>query len=94
VSSNILPLLPTPDNSAIFNNFLSAGRGQADSNQYNIKLDHAFSDRNRISGYCYNDKHEARDPVLVPGPTTPNRATTSKNNWARINTSIQMSPIR
>ena len=47
---------PTPDNNALFNNFISVGRGQTDSNQYNIKLDHSFSDRNRLSGYYYQDR--------------------------------------
>ena len=92
VSSKILPLLPTPDNSAIFNNFLSTGRGQANSNQTNVKLDHAFSDRNRVSGYFYHDRFEALDPELVPGPTTPNRSTTSTNNWARISHDLVISP--
>jgi hypothetical protein len=92
VSRNILPLLPTPDNNGIFNNFLSTGRGQANSNQYNIKLDHAFSDRNRLSGYFYTDRYEARDPELVPGPTTPNRSTTSQNHWTRISHDFVISP--
>jgi hypothetical protein len=92
VSRNILPLLPTPDNNSVFNNFLSAGRGQTGSNQYNIKLDHAFSDRNRISGYYYRDLNEVKDPILVPGPTTPNRETASRNNWARISHDFIVSP--
>ncbi|HUQ95750.1 MAG TPA: TonB-dependent receptor [Bryobacteraceae bacterium] len=92
VSRNILALLPTPDNGSILNNFLSVGRGQANSNQYNVKIDHAFSDRNRVSGYYYRDLHEARDPELVPGPTTPNRSTTSKNNWVRLSHDLVISP--
>ena len=92
VSRNILPLLPTPDNNSIFNNFLSTGRGQTDSNQYNLKLDHAFSDRNRISGYYYNDLNEIRDPELVPGPTTPNRSTASRNNWLRVSHDLVIKP--
>lgn len=92
VSRNILPLLPTPDNNSIFNNFLSTGRGQTDSNQYNLKMDHAFSDRNRISGYYYNDLNEIRDPELVPGPTTPNRSTASRNNWLRVSHDLVIKP--
>ncbi|HBY62940.1 MAG TPA: hypothetical protein DEH78_24215 [Solibacterales bacterium] len=94
VSRNIIPQLPTPNNTSIFNNFLSEGRGQADSNQYNIKADHNFNDRNRVSGYYYNDKHELRDPILVPGPTTPNRSTTSRNNWARVTYDTVLSPTK
>lgn len=92
VSRNILPLLPTPDNNAVFNNFVSVGRGQADSNQENIKLDHSFSDRNRISGFFYHDSFESRDPELVPGPTTPNRRSSSENYWTRISHDLVISP--
>ena len=92
VSRNILPQLPTPDTNSIFNNFLSIGRGQTNSNQVNLKLDHAFTDRNRLSGYYYHDRHEIRDPELVPGPTTPNRSTASRNNWARISHDLVLSP--
>lgn len=92
VSRNILPQLPTPDNNSIFNNFLSTGRGRTDSNQYNIKLDHSFSDRNRISGYYYNDLNEIKDPELVPGPTSPNRQTASRNNWLRLSHDLTLSP--
>lgn len=92
VSRNILPQLPTPDNSSIFNNFLSTGRGQTNSNQYNLKMDHAFSDKNRISGYYYNDLNEIRDPELVPGPTSPNRSTASRNNWVRLSHDLVIKP--
>jgi hypothetical protein len=92
VSRNILPVLPTPDNSGLFNNFLSTGRARTDSNQYNIKLDHAFSDKNRISGYYYNDLNEIFDAELVPGPTSPNRQTASRNNWIRLSHDYVVSP--
>jgi hypothetical protein len=92
VSRNILPVLPTPDNNSLFNNFLSTGRARTDSNQYNIKLDHAFSDKNRISGYYYNDLNEIFDAELVPGPTSPNRQTASRNNWIRLSHDYVVSP--
>ena len=92
VSKNILPLLPAPTNSNIFNNFVSIGRGQTNSNQYNIKIDHAFTDSNRISGYFYRDINEVFDPELVPGPTSPNRQSGSRNIWGRINHDYVFSP--
>jgi hypothetical protein len=92
VSRNILPLLPTPDNNSIFNNFLSIGRGQTNSNQVNLKIDHNFTDRSRLSGFYYDDTHEQRQPELVPGPTTPNRSVTSNNHWARLNYDHVISP--
>ena len=39
VSKNILPLIPTPNNAGIFNNFVSVGRGQTSSNQVNVKME-------------------------------------------------------
>lgn len=92
VSKNILPLLPTPINNNIFNNFVSIGRGQTNSNQGNIKIDHAFTDRNRISGYFYRDINEVFDPALVPGPTSPNRQSGSRNVWVRLNHDYVFSP--
>jgi len=94
VARNILPLLPTPDNNSIFNNFLSIGRGQTNSNQHNVKIDHAFSDRNRVSGYYYNDLNEIRDAEIVPGPITPNRSTASRNNWVRLSHDLVLSPTK
>jgi hypothetical protein len=34
VARNILPLIPQPINTGLFNNYLSVGRGSSDSNQY------------------------------------------------------------
>jgi hypothetical protein len=92
VSRAILPLLPTPTNGGIFNNFISIGRGQSSSNQYNVKIDHAFTDSSRISGYFYRDILEIRDPELVAGPTTPNRKSPSRNVWGRISHDFVISP--
>jgi hypothetical protein len=92
VAKNILPLLPAPTNSNVFNNFVSVGRGQTHSNQYNIKIDHAFTDSNRISGYFYRDINEILDPELVPGPTSPNRKSGSRKIWGRISHDYVFSP--
>lgn len=92
VSKNILPVLPNPDNNGLFNNFLSIGRGATDSNQFDLKIDHNFTDRSRLSGFYYDDKHEQLQPELVPGPTTPNRSVTSRNHWARLNYDHTISP--
>jgi len=92
VSRNVLPTLPTPDNNSIFNNFLSVGRGSTDSNQVNVKIDHNFTDRSRLSGFYYDDTNKQFQPELVPGPTSPNRSTTSDNHWARLNYDHTISP--
>lgn len=84
VSQKVLAQVPAPGTNALFNNYTSIGRGATDSNQINVKLDHAFSEVNRLSGYYYQDKLEAREPEIIPGPATRARASGSQNYWARI----------
>jgi outer membrane receptor protein involved in Fe transport len=94
VSSKILPQLATPINNGIFNNFISVGRARTTSNQVNVKLDHAFTDRSRVSGYVYRDINEQFDPELVPGPASPNRKTGSRNFWTRVSHDYVVSPSK
>jgi hypothetical protein len=92
ISQKILALLPNPANNSLFNNFTSIGRGATDSNQYNIKLDHSFTDSNRLSGYYYQDALDAREPELIPGPATRARGSGSRNYWSRITHDYVFSP--
>lgn len=99
VSKNILGQVPTAINSGLFNNFLSQGRGYVNENQYNIKLDHAFSDRSRLSGYYYQDALDQLDPTgggadkaAVPGAAAQAAVNTSRNYWARISHDYVVSP--
>jgi hypothetical protein len=94
ISSKIVQQLPTPINTSLFNNYISVGRAKTDSNQANVKIDHSFSDRNRISGYLYRDINTAYDPELVTGPTSPNRQTGSRNFWTRISHDFVVSPSK
>ena len=92
VARNILPQLPTPTNDGLFTNFVSIGRGSAGTNQGNVKIDHNFSELNRLSGYFYMERFVQREPEGVPGPTTQRRATTSRNVWGRITHDLVLSP--
>ncbi len=92
VARNILPVLPQPINNSLFNNFISVGRGATDSNQINVKMDHAFTDTNRVSGYFYKDGLDQRDPENIPGPTTPARVIGNRNHLARITHDLVLSP--
>ncbi len=92
VARNILPLLPTPIDNGLFNNYISVGRAAADSNQYNLKLDHAFSDRNRVNGFFNRDYLLQSDAETIAGPTTPGRATGSQNTIARASHDLILSP--
>jgi hypothetical protein len=92
VARNILPQLATPINNNLFNNFISVGRGATDSDQFNGKIDHAFSDRNRLSGYYYYDTLDQSDPETIPGPTTPGRVVGNRNHLARLSHDLILSP--
>ena len=92
VARNILALLPAPVNNGLFNNFVSVGRGFTDSNQVNVKIDHAFSDRNRMSGYFYRDILSAGEPETLPGAISPGRATGNRNHWVRLTHDFVVSP--
>ena len=92
VTRNVVGQLPATINSGLFNNFISVGRGATDENQGNLKIDHLFSDRNRMSVYFYRDILEAQDPVLIPGPASPNRATSSRNIWGRVTHDFVFTP--
>ncbi|MFN0167633.1 MAG: TonB-dependent receptor domain-containing protein [Bryobacteraceae bacterium] len=92
VAQNILPLLPNPNDNSLFNNFISVGRGSTDADQINVKIDHAFSDINRISGYLYRDAMDQREPELIPGPTTPGRIIGNRNIWGRLAHDYVFSP--
>jgi hypothetical protein len=92
ISQKILALLPNPSSNALFNNYTSIGRGATDSNQFNIKLDHSFSEVNRLSGYYYQDALDALEPELIPGPATSARGSGSRNFWTRISHDYVFSP--
>jgi hypothetical protein len=92
VSRNVLAQIPTPTSNGLFNNFTSVGRGAVNENQGNLKVDHQFTESNRMSVYFYRDILEGQDPVLLPGPTSPNRASGSRNVWGRVTHDYIFSP--
>ena len=99
VSKNILALLPAPINNNLTSNFISSGSGYVDEDQYNIKIDHSFSDTNRISGYYYRDRQTQVDPtgagadrVSIPGPATEAALTANRNHWVRLSHDLVLSP--
>ncbi len=99
VSQNVLALLPAPTTNALFSNYTSTGRGYVDEDQYNIKLDHSFSDSNRVSVYYYRDHQTQVDPtgagadkVSIAGPATESSLTANHNHWARVSHDLVLSP--
>ena len=99
VSSAVAAQLPAPLTSALFNNYNSTGSAYVNENQINIKLDHAFSDRHRISGYFYRDVLDQLVPdgggserTAFPGGPTPATHNLNRNHWVRLSDDYVISP--
>jgi Carboxypeptidase regulatory-like domain/TonB dependent receptor len=99
VSNAVTAQLPAPLTSALFNNYTSFGRAYVNENQINIKMDHAFSDRHRVSGYFYRDVLDQLDPLglgaertAFPGGPTPATHNLNRNHWVRLSDDYVVSP--
>src|SRR3954447_8258310 len=85
VAKNILPLIPATLNGALTGNYRSVGRSTVDRDQYNIKIDHNLSDRNRLSGYLYVNTLSQVDPERLPVPLSSALDQGYRSRWARLN---------
>lgn len=99
VAKNVLAQLPNPTNNGLFNNYVSTGRGYVDENQYNLKIDHSFTDMHRISGYYYQDALDQLDPLgggaertAFSGPASPSSIASNRNHWVRLSDDYVISP--
>jgi hypothetical protein len=63
---NLLNLYPDPTRSGLFNNFAASPVSKDNVNQFDVRIDHNFSERNQVfARYSYFD-----EPRLKPGPFT------------------------
>jgi len=92
VSQKILPLLPTPTNGNITNNFLTIGAHTFDRNQYDFKIDHNFTDNNRLSIFTYINRENNIDPLLLPNPLSSALNQSRPALWIRLNHDYIFSP--
>jgi hypothetical protein len=92
VAKNILPLIPAPLNANLTSNYRSVGRSTVDRDQYNIKVDHNLSDRNRLSGYLYVNTLAQVDPERLPVPLSSALDQGYRSRWARLNDDFIFSP--
>jgi hypothetical protein len=75
VSGNMLPLFPVPSLPGSINNTVRyRGQVRLGANAYSVKMDHAISDKNKISGF-FNFNARGRlfsgDPYFLPIPGFP-----------------------
>ncbi len=70
VAKNVLPLIPAPDFSGYFNNFLNRTANPVKDKSWSIKADHIFSPSHRVSFSLWRAKTDT--PSYSPlGPSTP-----------------------
>ncbi len=84
VSSKILPLLPQPTNGGNLNNFLALGANSFSRDQVDLKIDHSFTDANRLSGFLYVGRQAQINPDTLPDPFTNGLNTDYNSRWARL----------
>ena len=92
VSAKILPLIPSPINSGILNNFLSLGANTFTRDQIDLKMDHSFTDRHRINGFLYVGTQDQVSAPTLPGPLTAALDTQYHSRWARLADDYVISP--
>ncbi|HET8547033.1 MAG TPA: TonB-dependent receptor [Bryobacteraceae bacterium] len=92
VARNIIELLPPTTNNNLTNNFLVTGAQKFDRDQINLKLDHAVSDRNRLSGFVYIGTQQSVEPERLPVPFSGALDEDRRSRWARLNHDYIFSP--
>ena len=71
VVTKVFGYLPTPSNTGIVNNFLANGGSGTLEDRWGVKIDHAFNDKHRISGYFGWKRFTGTDPSSVSPITGP-----------------------
>ena len=92
VSSKILSLIPDPTGPGLSGNFAATSLVTVDRNIYSIKLDHAFSDRNRLSGlYSWQRLYQTSYSGL-PGPLASGSVNRDLPDITRVNHDFGFTP--
>jgi hypothetical protein len=69
ISAKILPLIPDPTVAGIQNNYNIVNVSSLDRYIWSFKIDHAFTDKNRLSFYFSQEYNNTLQPALgFPGP--------------------------
>jgi hypothetical protein len=92
VARAILPLIPEPTSGGNINNFLTIGARKFDRDQVNVKIDHAFSDKSRLSVFTYIGTQQLTTPELLPLPLSPAYAEDRRSRWVRLTHDYIFSP--
>jgi hypothetical protein len=94
VSQKILPLLPTPTNAGLLNNYLAIGLTSVNRDQVDFKFDHNFSDRNRLNVFFYEGQYPTTSPAELPGAVSSSLLSGYNSYWVRVNHDFVISPTQ
>lgn len=92
VSSKIIPLIPDPTGPGISANYATSSLTTVDRNIYSVKLDHSFSDRNRISGLYSWQRLNQLSQGGLPGPLASGSITHDLPDTSRLNHDFNFTP--
>jgi hypothetical protein len=92
VSMAMLALFPTPNTSQATGNYFQVGAQVFDRNVYTVKADHAFSDRNHLSVFLYDNEQTSIAPEAIVGAMSPALMEIRPSHWIRINHDYQITP--
>lgn len=92
VSSKMLSLIPDPTGPGLSSNFATTSLTTVDRNIYSIKLDHSFSERNRISGLYSWQRLDALTQSGLPGPLATGSINHDKPDITRLNHDFNFTP--
>jgi hypothetical protein len=85
VSRRWLRFVPQPSNSSQLNNFQVVGRSVFDRDSYSGKLDHQFTEVNRLNFFVYWNEQASVAPERLPGALSPALNERRPARWLRLN---------
>ena len=92
VAANMLQFIPQPSNPNQLNNFQVVGAQSFDRDTYTGKLDHQFSDRNRLNFFVYFNEQASVAAERLPGALSPALNEQRPARWLRLNHDYIFSP--
>ncbi len=92
VSKNILSLIPDPTATGLSSNYGSTSLSTVDRNIYSVKGDHAFSERNRVSGLYSWQRVTTLSQSGLPGPLASGSIGSQKPDITRVNHDFTFTP--
>lgn len=92
VAANMLQFVPAPSNGNQLNNYQVIGSQKFDRDVYTGKLDHQFSDRNRVNAFFYWNEQTSAAAERLPGALSPALNEERPARWIRANHDFLFGP--